>query len=127
MYRSQTLSVVYDPQKDSYNLLADPQDTAATARATYHTNVNYNGWNFFEAKALPVTSSHAAYLDSLRAMGYLEGYSSWQQIVHFYPNYYQSMHHIPCLLVYIRIRSVYIVYLTLYSIVCVCLSLLRHL
>lgn len=88
--RSRTLSVAYDPEEDSYHVLTDPLDNTATARATYHTNVNGNGWNYFEAKALPASTSYADYFNSLRAMGYLEGYTSWKQIVDFYPNYYQS-------------------------------------
>jgi hypothetical protein len=134
--RSQTLAVAYNPRKDSYRLLKDPQDAAATARATYHTNVNLNGWNFFEAKALPASSSHAAYLDSLRAMGYLEGLSSWKQIVDFYPNYYQSeRRHVnvmyTCIHVYIMCRYFYasgvynFIYLCLY-VLCVVCRYLRH-
>lgn len=36
-------------------------------------------------------------------MGYLEGYSSWKQIVDFYPNYYQSKHPINHVLLFIHL------------------------
>jgi hypothetical protein len=52
--------------------------------------VNGNGWNFFEAKALPASSTQSSYLDAHRAMGFLEGYASWRQLEDFYTNYYQS-------------------------------------
>jgi hypothetical protein len=64
-----------------------------SAVGKFHTNIDDAGWNYLEVEAIPSDSSLTTYLYSMRAMGFVEGYLTWQQISEYYPNYYQSEFH----------------------------------
>jgi hypothetical protein len=57
---------------------------------TFYENVEGAGWNYLDIQATPRDDSLEAYLDSMKSMGYLEGYLTWRQIEDYYSNYYQS-------------------------------------
>ena len=65
------------------------------ATATYHQNVGNSGFNYLDITSTTpeegaLLRSTETYLSTMRAMGYLEGYLTCDEIATFYPNFYSD-------------------------------------
>ena len=86
-----SVSVYKNIFTNRYEVIQGRKDLQSDAIGIYQTNIEISGWNYLEIEGTPQEDTMEKYLQSMKAMGYLEGYLTWQQIEQFYPNYYQGL------------------------------------
>jgi hypothetical protein len=84
-------SVLYNGTSGWYDLSYNKFDNISNAYGTFYPNVNHNGWNYLDIEAIPNDITKDAYLDSMRAMGFIEGFSTYQEITDYYANFNEGM------------------------------------
>ena len=66
-------------------------DESYDAFGTYYKNYNGSFWNYFDGHTQTEVSSVSDHLQYSRALGFLEGYSTCNEIRTFYPNFYSAV------------------------------------
>lgn len=86
----QAYSVTLDATTNKFTV-SHTYDTSADAYGYYSLNDQGAGWNYLDANAQQEVTSQAYHLQSMRALGFLEGYSTCETIKAFYPNFYSAV------------------------------------
>lgn len=66
-------------------------DEGADAYGYYYVNYAGTSWNYLDASAQQEVTSQSYHLQTMRALGFLEGYSTCSTIKTFYPNFYSAV------------------------------------
>lgn len=83
------LAVNYLPETGGYDVVHRADDSY-DAYGNYFQNYNSSGWYYLDVFMQMEVDSAEDYLHYSRAMGFVEGYLSCQQIKDFYPNFYSD-------------------------------------
>lgn len=84
-------SASYNGSRGWYELSDSTKVNNSDAYGSYYPNANNNGWNYLDIETNPRDDSKDAYLDSMRAMGFVEGYSTHTEITAYYTNFFEGM------------------------------------
>jgi hypothetical protein len=86
----EAFSAHYDQFSDSFTITSD-YDTNAEAFGYFHRNMNGSGWNYLDAHMQEEVDSVEDHVLYSRALGFLEGYATCNEIKTFYPNFHSAV------------------------------------
>lgn len=86
----QALSVTFNSSANTF-AVSHTFDTSADAYGYYYQDVSNSAWNYLDARAQSEVSSVAYHQQVMRAVGFLEGYSTCSTIRTFWPNFYSAV------------------------------------
>lgn len=83
-------SVTWNTATNSFSV-SNKYDEDADAYGYYTRNVNASNWNYLDAHAQSEVTSRDYHLQTMRALGFLEGYATCETIQTFYGNFYSAV------------------------------------
>lgn len=88
--QKQPVSVHYNSASDSFDVTAD-YDISAEAFGYYYRDLNGSYWNYLDAHMQEEVDSVSDHVLYSRALGFLEGYATCNEIKTFYPNFHSAV------------------------------------
>lgn len=86
----EAFSVHYEKSSDSFSVTKD-YDINAEAFGYFYRNLNESGWNYLDAHMQEEVDSVEDHILYSRALGFLEGFATCNEIKTFYPNFHSAV------------------------------------